>query len=79
MWIVAIVQLEWDMAGACIFGIVVCNLSYWEEPSLIVLLEIDKNLEVCFHYTILLFCLVIRLRVKDVGEPPLDAKKVAKR
>ena len=67
------------MAGARILGVVVCNLSYWEEPGPIVLLKVNKGLEVRFHCIILLFRWAVRLRVIGGGEPPLDAEEVAER
>ena len=66
------------MAGARILGIIISKFGHWQEPSLIVLLEVDKCLEVGFHYMILLFCLTVCLQVKDGGESPLDIKEVAK-
>ena len=59
------------------YSLDVHKLSHREESGPIVLFEVDKSLEVCFHRTILSFRLAVRLRVKGSGEPPLDAEEVA--
>ena len=65
------------MAGASIFSIIIGKLRHEKKLCLIILLKTDKNLEVDFHYTILLFGLIICLYVKDSGESPLDIKEIA--
>ena len=42
-----------------------------------VLLEIDKSLEIDFYYTVLSFDLAISLQIKGAKESMLDAKEVA--
>ena len=59
----------------CIFGIIVKKLGYWYKLGPIVLLEIDKNLEVRWHYAVLLLSLTVSLRVKYGRKPTFDAKK----
>ena len=76
---VAVVQLERRVAGACILGVVISKLSYWQEPCPIILLKIDKDSKISFHCAVLPLRLAVCLRVKGNGEPPLDAKKVAER
>ena len=49
------------MAGADILDIVIDELHHKKKPYAIILLNIDKNSEVGFHYTILSFGLTIRL------------------
>ena len=41
------------MAGIGIFGIILGELCYEKKPYLIILLKVDKSLEVGFHYIIL--------------------------
>ena len=65
------------MAGTGIFGIIVSKLRNRKKPCLIILLKVDKSLELGFHYTILSFSLAIHLQVKDNEESPLDAKEIA--
>ena len=61
---VSAVELKRCEAGASILGVIVGKFSYWEEPCPIILFEIDKSLEVGFHYTILPLSLAIRLRME---------------
>ena len=49
------------MAGAGILGIIVGKLHYGKKPYPIILLEIDKGLEINFYYIILPLRLVVRL------------------
>ena len=64
------------MADAGIFCIVVGKLCYKKKSCPIILLEVDKSLEVSFYYIILPLSLTIRLRVEGNKEYPLDAKEI---
>ena len=64
------------MAGAGILSIIVNKLRYKKKSCLIILLKVDKNLEVSFYYTILPFSLVVCLQVEGGGESPLDAEEI---
>ena len=64
------------MAGTGILGVIVGKLRYKKKPYLIILLEIDKGLEIGFHRTILPFRLAVYLRVEGGGESLLNAKKI---
>ena len=64
------------MAGAGILGIVVSELHPEKKLCPIILLEVNKNSEVGFYYTILPHSLAFCLRVKGGGEFPLDAKQI---
>lgn len=66
------------MARACIFGIVIYKLSYWQEPSLIVLFNINKSLKISLYIIFLLFCLAINLNIKSSKEPLFNIKQVTK-
>ena len=44
----------------------------------IILFQIDKKLKIGLYSAVLPFCLAISLREKSRGEPPFDAKEVAK-
>lgn len=52
------------MTGAYVFRIVICKLVYCQELSSIILLEINKNIKICFYNAILLLDLAINLRNK---------------
>ena len=67
------------MAGACILGVIISKLGYWQESWLIILFEVDKISKIGLYGTILLFCLIVCLRMEGNREFPLDAKKVAKK
>lgn len=75
---IAAIQLKIGIVGAGIFSIVICKLSYWQEPDLIVLLKINKDLKIYFYYTILIFGLVINFRVKCSKKSVFDFKKIIK-
>ena len=74
---VAAVQLERSVAGACIFGIVISKLGHRQEPGPIILFEIDKGLKVSLHGAVLPLRLAVGLGVENGGKPLFDAKKVA--
>ena len=52
-------ELEKCIANIGIFGIIVGKLYYKKKSYPIILLKVDKGLEVSFYYTILSFCLAI--------------------
>ena len=64
------------MASAGILGIVVSELRYGKKLCLIILLKVDKSLEVGFHRTILPLSLTVCLWVEGGEESPLDAKEI---
>ena len=66
------------MAGACVFDIIISKLCHQYEPSLIVLLKINKDLEIVFYNTILIFDLAIIFLIKGGEKPMLDAEEVTK-
>lgn len=49
------------MTNAGIFDVILCQFRYWHKPSLMLLFEIDKNLEISLHNNVLLFSLVVSL------------------
>ena len=64
------------MVNVYIFGIIIGKLYYEKKLYSIILLKVNKNLEVDFYYTILPFGLVIHLRVEGDKESSLDVKKI---
>ena len=75
---IAAVQLKRRVTSTCVLRIVISKLGYWQEPSPVILLKVDKDLEVHFHCAVLLLGLPICLRMDGGKEPSLDAEKVAK-
>ena len=73
---ISAIELKKYIANIGIFGIVVSKLRYEKKCCLIILLKVDKDLEVGFHYTILPLSLAVCLWVKGGGESLLDAKKI---
>ncbi len=58
------IKFERHMTGASVFRIIVSKFGHQEEPSPIILLEIDKDSEVGLHSAILSLGLAIGLRMK---------------
>lgn len=76
---VAAVEFQKDVASAGIFCIIMGKFGYCQEFSLIILFQVDKNLEVDFYSTDLLFSLAVNLGVKDCWKFLLDFQEVTKR
>ena len=74
---ISAIELKICVAGGGIFCVVISKLRHGKKPCLIILLKVDKGLEVGFHYTILPFGLTVRLWVESGGESPLDAEEIA--
>ena len=74
---ISAIELEKCMAGTGILGIVISKLRHEKKPCPIILLEIDKGLEIGFYCTILPLSLAVCLQVEGGGESPLDAKEIA--
>lgn len=74
---VIIGQLKKHIAGACIFGIAIYKLDYWQEFCLVILFKIDKNLQTSLYDMMLTFYLTFGLRVKRDKKLLLDIKKIA--
>ena len=58
------VQFKGHMTDTCVFGIVVSKLGHCKEPSPVILLEVDKSLEISFYSAVLPLGLTVNLRVK---------------
>ena len=69
----AAVEFEKRVAGAGIFGVVICKLSYLQEACSVILLSVHKGSEICFYCAILLLCLAIDLRMENHRKFSLDA------
>ena len=61
--VVAAIEFEKRMAGACIFCVIVGKFSYWKKSSPIILLVIDKS-----PGTVLLLGLAVSWRVEGDGK-----------
>lgn len=73
--VVAIVKFEKYVAGARIFGVVVSELSYWQKPSPVILLTVNKRFDVCIHGAVLPLGLAVYLRIKGGRKLLLDVEK----
>ena len=70
---ISAIEFEIYMISAGISGIVVGKHFHGKKPCSIILLKVDKGLEVGFHCTILPFGLPVYLGVKSGRESLLDA------
>ena len=70
------IELEKYMADTDIFSIVIGKFCHGKKLYLIILLEINKSLEVGFYYTILPFGFTVRLWLESGGEFLFNAKKI---
>ena len=53
------------VASTGIFGVIIYKLRYWQKLCPIILLKINKSLEVDFHHTISSLNLAIYLRIES--------------
>lgn len=74
----AVVWFRRDIANDYVIDIVICKLRYDNKFFLIILLPIDKNIEVYLYYIILSFGLIIKLEKKDCEKFSLYIKEVVK-
>ena len=74
---ISIIELEKYVAGASILGIIVGKLRHKKKPCPIILLKVDKGLEVSFYCIILPLSLAVYLQVKSGGKFLLDIEKIA--
>lgn len=79
MGLVAIVEFRRCVTGARIFGIVVSELGYRQEPCPVVLLEIHKSSKISLYAAVLLFAMAISLWVEGNGKPSFDPQEVTER
>ena len=62
------IELKKCVVNTSILGVVIDKLRYGKKPCLIILLKVDKSLEVGFYYTILPFGLPVWLVVESNRE-----------
>ena len=60
-----------------IFGVVVSKLRHKKKLCPIILLKVDKGLELGFYHTILPFNLAVYLQIEGGREFPLNTKEIA--
>ena len=77
MRIISIVKPKWYITYIWIFCIVIYKFHNKQESYLVILLPVDKSLEVYFHYAVLSLNLAVYLWIKDGEKLSFDAKKVA--
>lgn len=61
---IVVIEFEKHMVSAYIFGIIVSKLSYWQKPSLVILLIVNKCFELCIYDTVLPLGLAVCLQIK---------------
>ena len=64
---IAGIELKRRVTSAGVFGVILRKLSYRSEPGPVILLKVDKGLEVGPHSAVLPLCLAVSLRVKYGG------------
>ena len=74
---ISAIEFKRCVAGAGILGVVIGKLRHGKKLCPIILLEVDKGLEVGFHRVILPFSLTVHLWIEGGGESPFYAKKIA--
>ena len=74
---ISAIELKRYVAGIGILGDVIGKLCSGKKLCLIILLKVDKSLEISFYYTILPLCLALYLWVESGREFLLDAKEIA--
>ena len=73
---ISAIELKKYVANAGILGVIVDILYHKNKPCSIILLEVNKGLEVSFYCAILLFGLTVRLWIEDGKEFLLDVKDI---
>ena len=73
---ISAIEFKKYIAGVGILGVIIGKLYHKKKLCLIILLKVDKDLEVSFHCAILPFGLTVCLWIKGGEESPLDAKKI---
>ena len=71
-----VIKFKRHITSINIFYIIISKLSHLKESYLVILLKINKNLEISFYYTILFFSLAIYLKLKDDIKFSLNIKKI---
>lgn len=72
-----VIQLERRVACTNIFPTIMGKFCHLQEPCLVMILIVDRNLDECFHYAILIFCLYISLEVESGRQLLFHVLKVA--
>ena len=74
---ISTIELKKCMASTGILGIIVNKLCHKKKLCPIILLKVDKNLQIGFHYTILSLSLAICLRVESGKKSLLNVEEIA--
>ena len=75
---VAAVQLKMYVADVGIFRIIIDEFSYWKKPYSVVLLKVNKGMEISFHCAVLSFGLAVSLGFKGCKKSLFGSEKVTK-
>ena len=74
---ISAIELKKCVVSASMLSIVVGKHCHRKKPCPIILLKVDKRLEVGFHCTILPLSLAVCLQVEGGEKFPLDVKEIA--
>ena len=75
---ISIVLYKRCVFSISVFSIIIYKFSYKLKLCLVILPKIDKNLEIKFYYTVLIFNLFVSSRVKQKKKLLLNLKKNSK-
>lgn len=56
------------MTGVCIFSIIICEFSHWQEFCPVIILKANKYLKISFDDAILVFYLIVSLGLEHGEE-----------
>ena len=72
-----VIELKKCIANDSILDVIINKFHYKKKLYPIILLKVDKDSEVDFHHTILLFSLAVYLQVQGGRKSLLNAKEIA--
>ena len=73
---ISAIKLKKYMAGVNILGVIINKFRYDKKLCPIILLKVDKSLEIGFYCTILPFHLAVYLQIEDNKKFPLNAIEI---
>ena len=73
---VAVIQLKRHMASTYILSINISKLGRWQKPCPVILFKVNKNLEIKFYCTVLIFNPAIYLSIGCYEKSLFDSKEI---
>ena len=74
---ISTIEFKRCIISASILGVVVSKFRHKKKLCLIILLKVDKSLEINFYYIVLPLSLAVHLRVEGDKKSLLNAKEIA--